>query len=423
MKIEIIGSFDRDTLYCTGSFSKLMTTYVSLSFLSEQYNLAEILDSKDFLQNIANTAETKNFLTLFQNLIGNDFSIRDLCSFYSGLPYTFDVSDRELTNTDSGLPFKHHSILEEKLFLEMCKQQITPVYQTQSKFHYSEIAIIFLGYFIEKVYHVTYEDLYQRYAIQKFKLKDSVFSRTFINKAYCQDLSDKYDYPSIAILDHGYFCYSNGFFTTLNDMKILLENMLEQPIFAVMVDIKYARAASNRLMNGLAIEMRLCGDDLIYGYEGLSYSGCNIWNYSTRNQSGFLTFTNSEEEAYQILYDDKGWTQFDKVPAHTETIYQNFLKKFQPSKDNKEIPPEYQGQYKRVRINEKNLKTIYHVRDNSIVIRNPDEIKYDIIYANGVYRVKGKDQVPGIKVGFLTSAEGNRYMSFDGTLYLHIAVD
>src|SRR4029077_8820235 len=142
---------------------------------------------------------------------------------------------------------------------------------------------------------IKIEDLYQKYIIQKFKLTKSQFSRKRVEGVYTQDLSDHYDYPSIAILDHGYFCYSNGFYTTLNDMKRLLENMLNEDVFHVMTDLSHARAASNRIMNGLTIEMRMAKGDLIYGYEGLSFSGCNLWAYSTKTKEGYITFNNSEE--------------------------------------------------------------------------------------------------------------------------------
>src|SRR5205085_6588951 len=115
------------------------------------------------------------------------------------------------------------------------------------------------------------------------------------------------------ILDHGYFCYSNGFYTTLNDMKILLENFFNNAVFKYMTDIKQARAASNRIMNGLTVELRVVDDDILYGYEGLSFSGCNNWTYSTKYQKGFLTLTNDEEKAYDI-YNQFGYAVFDKAP-------------------------------------------------------------------------------------------------------------
>lgn len=416
MSFQIIGSVDKNRLFCSGSFTKLLTTYVVLSHLSEKYHLTDIVDEISFLDSLCHNTTSKKFLTLFQKIIGSQFTIRDLCSFYSGLPYTFDVSEAELQRVDRGEPFKHHSILDEETFLEYCTNQITPVYTNRCKFHYSEVAIIFLGYFIEKVYEIKIEDLFNRYIIEKLHLKDSLFSRKRVANLYCQDLSDEYDYPSIAILDHGYFCYSNGFFTTLNEMKTLLDHLVNAPVFHYMTNIQNARAASNRLLNGLTVELRLVNDDIVYGYEGLSFSGCNIWAYSTKKRQGFLTFSNNEEEAYQI-YDQFNYDIFDKVPAHTEQIYKNFIKNYAYQIIEKEIPLLYRGRYQRVNINEKKLENIFIVSDNSIIIRNPEEIKYDIIYVNGDYRIKCKDGVHGLKVGFLESKQGNHYMSFDGTLY------
>jgi hypothetical protein len=116
-----------------------------------------------------------------------------------------------------------------------------------------------------------------------------------------------------------------------------------------------------------------------------------------------------------------GCTEFDKVPAYTEEIYKNFLKNYNFSLvEAKDIPEQYQGKYQRVTVNEKILETIFIVGNNYIIIRNPDEIKYDVVYLKGNYRIKGKDNIPGTKVGLLQAESGNRYMSFDGTLYKKI---
>lgn len=420
--MEIVGSFDKDTLFCTGSFSKLLTTYVSLSFLAEKFNLNDILDDDHFFERICVNEQAKKFLTLFQTKIGNPFSLRDICSYYAGLPYTFDVSPREIEQVELGKPFKHHSIMDEKTFWDMCQNNMAPVYTNRCKFHYSEVSIIFLGYLIEKAFNVAYDELYQKFVIDSFHLQSSLFSRKLPPHVLCKDLSDKYDYPSIAILDHGYFCYSNGFYTTLNDMKKLLDKLLFEPIFVnYMVDVSKARAASPRIMNGLTVEIRRVDDDLIYGYEGLSFSGCNIWAYSTKQKRGFITFTDDEEAAYQI-YDLLGYSDFSKVPEHTEEIYKNFIKNYHDPIELRETPLDFQGKYQRVRINEKELETHFAVDKHSMIIRNPEEIQYDIIYVGKNFRVRGKDKVHGAKVGFAQAKSGNRYFYYDGTLYKKLSI-
>ena len=422
MTIHIIGSFDKNKLYCTGSLTKLLTTYTSLSLLAEHYELKTILDDDNFLDTLCINQRSKKFLTLFQKLIGSKFSIHDICTYYAGLAYTFDPSKEELENVDLGRPFKHHAIPDEKTFLYMCRNKITPVYPNRSKFHYSEISIIFLGYFLETVYDIKIEHLYHKYIIDKFCLKNSTFSRKIIDDVHIEDLSAQYDYPSMAIADHGYFCYSNGFYTTLNDMKTVIENFLREPVFNYMVDIKNARAASNRLMNGLTIELRMVKDDLIYGYEGLSFSGCNLWAYSTKNKQGYITFNESEEEVYKIIYDELlGYPSFDAVPEHTQQIYKKFIANFHDPIETKDIPIEYQGNYQRVKINKKTLEDIFVVGKNFIIIRNPEKIKYAVIYVNGNYRVKGKDNIHGAKVGLYQTKSGNHYMSYDGTLYKKVS--
>jgi CubicO group peptidase (beta-lactamase class C family) len=425
MAIDIIGDFDRDTLYCTGSFTKLMTTFVTLSLLSEKFDLYKILDDDNFLDSICTNNAARDFLTLLQQKLGRKFSLHDLCSYYSGLPYTFDVSADEIESADAGNPFKHHSVPDEKTFLELCRHDLTPVYPGRGKFHYSEIAIICMAYLMEKVYDATYESLYHRFVIDRFKLSSSEFSRTRLPQAYCQDLSDKYDYPAIAIQDHGYFCYSNGYYTTLNDTKTLVEHLIIDPVFHVMTDVSIARAASNRLMNGLTIEIRKIADDYIVGYEGLSYSGCNNWAYSTKLKQGYVTFTNSEEDAYNIIFSAFGYKDFDSikfdtVPDSSQTVYRDFLSHYHPHYTENDIPIEFQGKYKRVDINDKHLDTIFSAGKNDIIIRNPDEIKFDLIYDGKNYRIKNKDNLAGSKVGFHTAKSGNRYMSFDGNLYKKI---
>jgi hypothetical protein len=420
MPIQIVGDVDKDRLFCAGSFTKLVTTYVSLSLLSERYDLAEILNDADFLDTICVNGSSKNWLHLFQNIVGGRFSLHDVCSYYAGLPYTFDVSEKELDHVEKGYPFKHHSILDIDTFMSMCHKHITPIYSPEGKFHYSELSIIFLGYLIEQVYDCKIEDLYQKYIIKKFKLPKSLFSRIKPADVYIQDLSDKYDYPSIAILDHGYFCFSNGFFTTLSDMKKLLEGLLSDPVFYQMTDIRNARAASNTIMNGLAIELRMVQDDIILGYEGLSYSGCNIWAYSKKMQQGYLTFVNDEEKAYEI-YNLLGYPLLDKAPQYTQEIYKKFIKNYDYKKNELRVTPiEYQGDYQRVIINEKILNNIFIVGDHFIIIRDPHEIRFDLIYTNGNYHIKGKDNLPGAKVGFVTSKNGLKYMYYNGTLYVKI---
>lgn len=426
MAIQIIGDFDRNKLYCVGSLTKFLTTYVCLSLLSETYTLDDILDDDQFFDKICVNQLSKQFLAIFQKIIGGKFSLRDICTYYAGLPYTFDLSPEELEKVDSGLPFKHHSIADEKTFLNMCNVQITRVYPNRSRFHYSEISIIFLGYLIEKAFNTSMESLYQKYIINRFGLQHSLFSRTIPANVYKQDLSDKYDYPAIAIQDHGYFCYSNGYYTTLIDEKLLLEGILQEKVFKYVVDVKHARAASNRLMNGLTVEIRMKDGDIIYGYEGLSFSGCNIWAYSEKYKTGYLTFTNSEEDAYPIIYDQFGYSEFDKVPEYTQKIYENFMSAFRSSTagsrayERKDIPHDFQGSYHRVNINEKTLDAVFTVGNNYIVIRNPDETKYEVIFLDNTYRIKNKDGTQGSKVGLYKAKSGRHYMFFDGNLYRKI---
>lgn len=418
MSFNIVGNVDKDRVYCAGSFTKCLTTYVSLSFLAEKFNLTDVLDDENFLDTLCVNKKSRHFLSLFQGIIKSKFTIRDLCSYYSGLPYTFDLSEEELKAVQSGQPFKHHQVLDEDTFLDLCQYNITPVYTKECKFHYSEIGIIFLGYFLEKAFSTSMEVIYKKHLIDKFKLQTSQFSRARVSNVYVQDLSPTYDYPSIAIVDHGYFCYSNGYYTTLNDMKILMDQLIGDPIFTYMTDIKKARAASGRLLNGLATEIRLVDGDILYGYEGLSFSGCNIWAYSTKKKVGYITFSNDEEAVYDVLYKDQfGYTVFDKVPVWTEMLYQQFLKRYQPDLSEKEISLEYQGDYKRVNINQSALDIIFKVGSNFIIIRDPNEVKYQVTYYKNRYCVKGKDGTHGAKVGLYRTMDGQCYMLYEGTLY------
>lgn len=423
MSFKIIESIDETLIYCTGSFTKFLTTFVTLSFLSEHYHLEEILDDDQFLDSICVEKESKEFLILFQNIISNKFTIRDLYSHYSGLPYTFDLSLKELQSVESGHPFKHHAIPNEAEFLARCHHNITPVYRNRCKFHYSEIAIIFLGYLVEKVFHVKMEHLYQHYVVDKYQLKSSFFSRTRPDTVYCQDLSNEYDYPSIAILDHGYFCYSNGYYTNLLEMASLLEQVITSPIFNTMTELKTARAASNKLLNGLSVEIRMIADDILYGYEGLSFSGCSLWAYSTKHKQGYVTFSNNEETIYDTVYGQWRYDHFDPVPEYTQHLYRKFLQEYTVlhTSEKRDVPFLFQGNYQRVRINQKSLDMIFVAGNHFIIIRNPDTITYDLVYANNHYCVQGKDGIHGGKVGFYEAESGNHYMCYDGTLYKKIS--
>lgn len=420
MQFEIIGDVDVNRLFCTGSLTKMMTTFTCLSFLADRFHLNDILDDDSFFDSIAQTPESRALLTLFQKTIGNQFSLRDVCSYYCGLPYTFDVTDAEIELVEAGHPFKHHSILQEDELLERCRHAITMIDPAHSKFHYSEIDIIFLGYFIEKAFSVSMESLYQQYVIQPAGLTQSLFSRVRPSNVYYEDLSPKYDYPSIAFQDHGFFCYSNGFYTTLLEQKKLLEYLFTTAVFKQMTDVKHARAASNTLMNGLTVEIRMSHGDVLYGYEGLSFSGCNIWACSTQQQKGYLTLTNDEDGIYPVIYNLLSANELDKAPAYTQELYRKFLQAKHYEYEDREIPSEFQGQYRRVNINDSTLDTIFTVSPHTITIRNPEMITYDVTYDNGIYRTTCKDKLHGIRVGFKQAKSGNRYMYYDGTLYRNI---
>lgn len=417
MNIEILGDTDPNRLYCTGSLTKMMTTFVCLSLLAENHGLHFILDDENFLDIICNNEPSKNFLRLFQKHIGGRFTIRDLCSHYTGLPYTFECANAELENADNGSPLKHHSIMEEDTFLMMCQQYTSQIYKNRSKFHYSELSIIFLGYLIEKIYDTSMEFLYQKFVLNQFQLQDSLFSRTLPPNAYIEDLSDRYDYPSIAICNHGYFCYSNGFYTTLNDHKTLIECLLNHPVFQVMTDITHARAASHRLMNGLSVEIRQIKDDILFGYEGLSFSGCNIWAYSTLQKKGYITLSNDEDAVYDVIYGKFGYHGFDAVPNYTDADYHYFISHHHDITEDKPIPLEYEGRYHRVNINDATLTIVFTVGSNFIVIRNPGEVRYDVVCILGKYYVRGKDSIHGSRVSFYQAKSGKHYMFYDGTLY------
>ncbi len=417
MTIEIIGSGDQDRFYCAGSFTKVLTTFVCLSLLAEKYDLPSILDDEHFLDKIAVNPRAREFLSILQQSIGSQFTLRDVCTFYDGLPYTFDITTDEVEKADRGELFKHHSIMDEQVFLKMCREGITQVDPNRCKFHYSEISIILLGYLIEQIFKVKMEDLYQKYIIDAFTLKNSVFSRTRPANAYTQDLSVHVDYPCVAIMDHGFFCYGNSFYTTLPDQKKLIEHMITTPVFQHMIDITHARAALNQIMNGLTIELRVKDDDVVFGYDGMSFSGCNAWAYSMKQQKGYLTIADDHDTAYNLIHHQIGYDHYDDVPLHTEKIYHDFLEHRHYEFEKIAIPKEYIGDYQRVMINDSKLDDVFSVGAHHIDIRNPERIKYDVLFDHGVYRIACKDHMHGAKVGFYQAKSGNRFMLFDGMLY------
>src|SRR5689334_9367812 len=105
MSFTTLGTFNQKQLFCAGSVTKLLTTFVVLSLLSEKHDLSKVLDDEDFFDLISVNTEAKSFLQLFQKTIGSKFSLRDICSFYTGLPYTFDPDKETLEAVDKGKPF------------------------------------------------------------------------------------------------------------------------------------------------------------------------------------------------------------------------------------------------------------------------------------------------------------------------------
>lgn len=424
MNIRILGDFNPDQLYCAGSVTKFMTTYVVLSFLaSKNHDLDKILDDEDFLDSIAFNAEAKAFLTNFQNIIGSQFTLRDLCTYYAGLPYTFDPTDESIENVDAGNPFKHHQLPDEETFLKLCREKVKSVYPNRSNYHYSELSIIFMSYFIEKAYSVKMEDLYDNFIIKNFKVKQSCLSRTRPNNVYIQDLSDKYDYAAVAVQDHGFFCYSNGFYTTLNELRVILEGILQDPVYQHHIaNIEKARHACDDIISGMAVELRVKGDDIVVGYEGLSFSGCNIWSFSNKLQQGYVTFCDDEEAAYQLIYAKFGYEDFDPAPASTRQ-YSEFYKNAYPGvQENCDVPVEYQGKYQRVRINDIELPSLTVLGNHYLTIRDPEETTYTLTHQkNSGYHIEGDDGIPDSRVGLIQSHAGNRFMFYNGSLYKRVA--
>jgi len=132
----------------------------------------------------------------------------------------------------------------------------------------------------------------------------------------------------------------------------------------------------------------------------------------------YITFSNNEETIYDVVYGQLGYTEFDKVPQHAQVDYARFLENYDYTAiEEKNVPEAFQGNYHRVKINKKDLPDVFVVGNNFMIIRNPEKIKYDIIYFNNQYRIKNKDQVHGARVGFYSAKSNNKYMLYDGTLY------
>ena len=175
-------------------------------------------------------------------------------------------------------------------------------------------------------------------------------------------------------------------------------------------------------MNGLTVEIRVVGDDILYGYEGLSYSGCNIWAYSTKQKKGYVTRSDDEDGVYDVIYGQFGYHEFDIVPAHTQEIYQQFLATAHVDLQDKSIPADYIGSYLRVNINDSSLPIVFTVGEHFIEIRNPEMVKYDVVFDGSNYRITCKDHMHGTKVGFHRAESGNLYMVFDGTMYKKLQI-
>lgn len=68
MTIHIVGSFNKDQIYCAGSVTKLLTTYVALSFLAEKY------EHKKFIIILLSIIMTLKITFIFQKIIKENIS-------------------------------------------------------------------------------------------------------------------------------------------------------------------------------------------------------------------------------------------------------------------------------------------------------------------------------------------------------------
>lgn len=425
--IKVIGEFDRKQQFCAGSVSKMLTTFVVLSYLSTKFpndELEKILDDEAFLDKICSGKPVHGFLKLLQGKIGSSFTLRDLCTFHTGLPYTFNPTMAELDGVVSGERFTHQSVMDEAAFISLCENNITMIYRNRQKFHYSEISIMALGYLIENAYGVKIENLYQHFLVNKFKLsQQSRISRVRPDDAYYNpNMSQAYDYACVALQNHGYFCYGNGFYTTLEDLEVLLGKINSDRVFQLMVDVKNARRAESTVMNGLTVELRQVGDDLVYGYEGMSFSGCTTMAFSTMQQTWCVTFGENAEEDYHAVcsglgYQDDSWKE---IPESANIFYNNLTHNY-PVLSEAAIPLEYQGIYRRVKLNDgQELENVSVLGNNFLTIRDPDEVTYDLVKVNDEYHIKGDDNVVDSRVGLYTVNGSNRFLFYIGNLYKRV---
>jgi CubicO group peptidase (beta-lactamase class C family) len=428
-RIEILGKFDRQQLFCAGSVSKMLTTFVVLSYLETKFpndELEKILDDEAFLDKICSDKPVHGFLKLLQRKIGSSFTLRDLCTFHTGLPYTFNPTKAELDSVVSGERFTHQSVMDEAAFISLCENNISMIYRNRQKFHYSEISIMALGYLIENAYGVKIEDLYQHFLVNKFKLSQSRLSRVKPEDAYFNpNMSQTYDYACVALQNHGYFSYGNGFYTTLDDLEVLLGKINSDHVFQLMVDVKNARRAESTVMNGLTVELRQVGDDLVYGYEGMSFSGCTTMAFSTMQKTWCVTFGENAEEDYHAVCSRLGYpnAQWKETPESANIFYTNFTHNY-PALSEAVIPLEYQGIYRRVKLNDgQELEYVSVLGNNFLTIRDPDEVTYDLVQVNDEYHIKGDDNVVDSRVGLYTANGSNRFLFYIGNLYKRIEVD
>ncbi len=152
----------------------------------------------------------RDFLSIFEKTIGSRFSLRDVCSYYNGLPYTFDLAPEEWRWLRRVFHSSITALWNEDVFLDRCRHLITHMDPNRCKFHYSELAIIFLGNHGNRLIRSGWK-ISSKHVIDAFGLTESLFSRVRPAACVYRGLSKEYDYPSIAILDHGYFVIAMDF--------------------------------------------------------------------------------------------------------------------------------------------------------------------------------------------------------------------
>lgn len=224
---------DSNTIYEIGSLTK---TYTGL-LLSQAVSDGKIRLGDDVRKYIAGN---------YPNLVlskGRPVTIRDLITHTAGFPYFANCYTGKPTVAQQITCFEN--LTEEDFFTAL--KQVQLIDSSGQNYHYSSIGTQLVGYILERVYGLSYQELFQKYIFSR-----SGERRTFSTLKYDKNSNISLGKDSNGVvmpLLNGFYKYSGGMKAStssmLNYMKLYLESndkVVKQAMERLAGNVQYGRA-------------------------------------------------------------------------------------------------------------------------------------------------------------------------------------